>query len=73
MTPAIAPPLVYRTPTASAAIVVSAPAYIQADADPTWEPDFPQGINYDRWTGVVQTSPRDTFADRLDLLDLLDD
>ena len=34
---------------------------------------FPDGIDYGRWAGVVRPSPRDLFADRLDMLDDLDD
>jgi hypothetical protein len=37
------------------------------------EPDFPAGIDYERWTSVVTPAPRDVFADRLDVVDLFDD
>ncbi len=70
MSPAIAPPPDYRTPTAAAAIIVPAPAYAYAGVV---EPDFPEGIDYDRWTGIVHPSPRSAFADSLDLLDFADE
>ena len=73
MTPAICPPPEYRPPTASAAIVVPTPQYVRAEPDSEFVRSFPGGIDYDRWIGVVEPSPREDFADRLDLLDLLED
>jgi hypothetical protein len=72
MTPAIAPPPEYYPPTRSAAFVVPAPQYVRAEVD-VFESDFPDGIDYDRWAGIVDPSPRDGFADRLDLIDLFED
>jgi hypothetical protein len=36
-------------------------------------PDLPEGIDYDRWVGLVNPASRERFADRLDLLETLDD
>lgn len=70
MTAAIAPPTNYMPPTASAALIVPAPAYAPAYSSASY---FPEGINYERWAPLVHAAPRDAFADRLDLLDLFDD
>ena len=72
MTPVITPPRTYRT--VSSAIVISERQSYSADiAVSTDGPDFPQGIDYGRWIGVVRPSPREAFADPLDLLDELPD
>ena len=47
--------------------------FVWADLHTADGSEFPGGIDYDRWTEVVQPSPRDAFADRLDLLDILDE
>lgn len=73
MTTAIAPPPEYRTPTASAASVVKAPPYAPANGNALSGSYFPDGIEYDRWSRAVQPAPRALFADRLDLLDILED
>ena len=73
MSPAIAPPPTYRTPTASAAIIIIAPAFAGAQQGDVTDPDFPHGIDYERWSSVVQPAAREAFADRLDLIDLFDD
>lgn len=34
---------------------------------------WPEGIDYEKWSVVARPSPRSAFADRLDIVDLLDD
>jgi hypothetical protein len=43
-------------------------ATVSDDAD-VGAPDFPAGIDYERWTLLVNPAPREAFADRLVLLD----
>ena len=77
MTPVIDLPPNLRTPTA--AMVVVFEEHYQAvmptasESNDGFAGDFPQGIDYDRWADVVRPSPREAFADRLELLDLFDD
>jgi hypothetical protein len=65
---AIAPPQ-YQPPTASATGNLVFVAY----DDELTGSDLPQGIDYDRYTGLVRPAPRGTFQDPLDLADLFDD
>lgn len=56
--------------------MVSLPEFVWPDmeiADGADGSYFLDGIDYDRWTGIVRPSPREAFADRLDLLDILDE
>lgn len=77
MTPVIDPPLPYRPNTAASTFAVEA-VYHEPDRD-AWQelvlgaPNFPEGINYAAWAHVVRPSPREAFADPLDLADLFDD
>jgi hypothetical protein len=73
LTPAIAPPLDYSPPTRSAATVVPLPEFVWPDMEIADGSYFLDGIDYDRWTGIVRPSPREAFADRIDLLDILDE
>jgi hypothetical protein len=73
LTPAIAPPVDYSPPTASATTVLPLPSLLWPDVDTVDGSYFPGGIDYDRWTEVVRPAPRGAFADRLDLLDVLDE
>jgi hypothetical protein len=66
-------PRPYAASTASVTSPVPAPRYLPVEDDAI-TPNFPQGIDYDRWAAVVRPSPREAFADRLDLDDdLIDD
>jgi hypothetical protein len=53
---------------------ISGNFYVTADAHVALisEPDF-GGIDYDKWQAVVQPAARSAFADRLDILELIDD
>lgn len=73
LTVAIAPPLDYSPPTRSVASVVLLPGFVWPDAETASGSYLPGGIDYERWTGLVQPSPRDEFADRIDLLNILDE
>ena len=73
LTPAIAPPLDYSPPTRSAASVVSLPEFAWPDLEIAEGAYFVGAIDYDRWTGLVRPSPREAFAARMDLLDILDE
>jgi hypothetical protein len=74
MTPVIALPPEYQPTTASSAIVVALAHHGSGTEalQVIGPPDFPEGIDYDRWLHVVRPSPREAFADALDL-DLVDD
>ncbi len=80
MTPILDPPRQAIRSTKSAAVNVETCAvstvHELAEADSTSWLDsnyWPEGIDYDRWGAVVKPSPRSAFADRLDVVDLLDD
>jgi hypothetical protein len=69
MPPALAPP----PPTASAALVAVKSFDVEEESGAIIaEPNFPDGIDYDRWSRVVAPAPRKAFADRLDVLELDD-
>jgi len=53
--------------------VVSLPEFGWPDMEIAGGSYFLDGIEYDRWTGLVRPSPREAFADRMDLLDILDE
>jgi hypothetical protein len=52
---------------------MSPPEFVWPDAESSDVSYFVGGIDYSRWTGLVRPAPREAFADRLDLLDILDD
>lgn len=62
---------------AVAAATISANVFVPSDAledaVTVGDPNFPEGIDYERWSRVVRPSPRAAFADRLDLLELFED
>jgi hypothetical protein len=43
------------------------------EQDDLGEPTLPAGIDFDRWTPLVQPASRDTFRDSLDLLEYEDE
>jgi hypothetical protein len=78
MTPVLDLPPSYQLMTASSAIVVYHEFRSEVDVNdlvhpPLGAPDFPGGIDYDRWARVVRPSPRSAFGDPLDLVDLFDE
>jgi hypothetical protein len=72
MTPLMALPPLPVTPARSAAIVVVAPELVTPDASSAGYA-WPEGIDYERWTPAIQPSPRESFGDRLDILEQLAD
>jgi hypothetical protein len=57
----------------ASAATISASVYVPYTVPLVGEPDWPSGIEYDKWAPVVQPSPRQAFADRLDIVELFGD
>jgi hypothetical protein len=53
--------------------VVPLPEFVWPDVEIADGSYFSGGIDYDRWADLVRPSPREAFADRMDLLDILDE
>jgi hypothetical protein len=80
MTPVLDPPKIATRSTGSAAVTLSSVAFVDVQPQPEVEPTdwfdssvWPEGIDYERWAAVVKPAPREAFADRLDVVDLLAD
>jgi hypothetical protein len=80
VTPVLDPPRSAVRSTRSAAVTLLGVTSVEIGATPEVEPTdwlnsayWAEGIDYERWSSVVRTSPRSAFADRLDIVDLLGD
>ena len=81
MTPVLDPPKRATRSTQSAAVDLEVSTLdltddLAPEADETsWldSHNWPEGIDYEKWSKVARPSPRSAFADRLDIVDLLDD
>ena len=78
ISPAPPPPApVLFTQTGSSALVFQAPyrrAFDPAELTDVLvgAPEIPDGIDYDRWVGLVRPAPRAAYADSLELTDYFD-
>jgi hypothetical protein len=82
MTLVLDPPKMATRSTESAAVTLESTAvvltlvgpYPEADEASCLDPNYwPEGIDYEKWSAVVQPAPASAFADHLDVVVLLDD
>lgn len=80
MTPVLDPPKRATPSTGSAALTLASALSADVQLEPEVEPTdwldsklWPEGIDYEKWSAVVKPSPRGAFADRLEVVDLVDD